>query len=93
MRLGDEGGKKVVNEYIDYLACGVASMIHIFQPDVLCIGGGVSKEGDNIILPLREKVAGEIYKGESSCLQTKICVATLGNDAGIIGAACLENMY
>lgn len=93
MRLGDEGGKKVVDEYIDYLACGVASMIHIFQPDVLCIGGGVSKEGDNIILPLREKVAKEIYKGESSCLQTNICVATLGNDAGIIGAAFLDNLY
>ncbi len=92
MRAGDPTAAAVVDEYIDYLACGVANMLNIFQPDVLCIGGGVSKEGDYLIKPLNEKIKQEIYT-KDGVFETKICAATLGNDAGVIGAAFLENLY
>lgn len=85
---GDYTGKAVVEEYISYLACGIVNVINIFQPDVLCIGGGVSKQGENLLAPVRAIVEKErITKHNEK--QTKICAATLGNDAGLIGAACL----
>lgn len=88
MRAGDAAGKTVVDQYIAYVACGVTNMVNIFQPEILCIGGGVSKEGETLLAPLRKHVEAERYSRYSE-KQTKICVATLGNDAGIIGAACL----
>ncbi len=56
MRQGDSAGKAVVDKYIYYIAVGIANNINIFQPDVICIGGGVSKEGDNLIIPIKEFV-------------------------------------
>lgn len=88
MREGDTAGKTVVNEYIGYLACGLANCINIFQPDILCIGGGVSNEGDPLMIPLKEAVKKEVYS-KNSVKQTVICRAQLGNDAGILGAALL----
>jgi len=92
MRKNDEAGKAVVDKYIYYLAMGLANVINIFQPDVLCIGGGVSKEGDNLIVPVSKIVAGENY-GRNVALKTEIKTATLGNDAGIIGAAYICDLY
>ena len=88
MRKGDPLGKEVVDKYISYLACGVANCINVFQPDTLCIGGGISNEGENLLAPLRELVKKETYNTNGS-KQTQICRAKLGNDAGIIGAALL----
>ena len=89
MRAGDPLGKAVVDKYIAYLACGVANCINIFQPDILCIGGGISNEGETLLAPLRELVAKETYNSASGGKQTLVCRAQLGNDAGIIGAALL----
>lgn len=90
MRMGDECGKAIVEKYVEYIGIGVVDMINILQPEMVVIGGGISKEGDNIILPLREYVKKNVYAGEvDSIPQTKIAAATMGNDAGIIGAALL----
>ncbi|MBQ8062583.1 MAG: ROK family glucokinase [Clostridia bacterium] len=88
---GDERALQVLDKYLDYLAEGVADLINIFQPEVLCIGGGISKQGDFLIAPLTEKVEGLRYTKHSK-KQTRICAATLGNDAGIIGAALLADV-
>ncbi len=88
MRAGDAAGKAVVDAYIDYVAVGVIDMINIFQPEVVCIGGGVSKEGETLLAPMREKIERERYS-RNSVRQSRLCVAALGNDAGVIGAACL----
>ncbi len=86
MRAGDETGKQVVDRYIRYLACGLTNMVNIFQPEVLCIGGGVSHEGETLLAPVREIVAKEQF-AQTSASKTRIVAAKLGNDAGIIGAA------
>ena len=88
MKQGDELGAKIVDEYIDYLASGVATMINIFQPNVLSIGGGVCNEKDYLLKPLCEKVRKETY-GNGEGEKTQIKIAELGNDAGILGAAVL----
>ncbi len=86
---GDKSGQKVVDEYIEYLACGLANMINIFDPEVLCIGGGVCNEGDNLLIPLKKKIFGQVYGAATKKDFTEIKIAELGNDAGIIGAAAL----
>lgn len=89
MAEGDPLAKQVVEEYISYLATGVVNIINIFQPDVLCIGGGVSNQGENLLAPLRQIVESERYTKHND-KQTVICQCSLGNDAGIIGAAYLD---
>ena len=91
MRKGDKTAASVVKEYIEYLGCGLTNMVNIFQPEVLLIGGGICKEGENLTKPLEE-----IIKRDAYCIDpaqsTKLDIAKLGNDAGIIGAAFLCNL-
>jgi glucokinase len=88
MRMGDEAAKEVVDSYLGYLACGLTNMVNIFQPQVLCVGGGISHEGETLLAPVREIVAREQY-AQNTESKTVLCAAKLGNDAGIIGAAYL----
>lgn len=88
MKNGDSAGKAVTEEYVKYLACGITNTINIFQPDILCIGGGVCNEGDTLLVPLKKAVAEQVYS-RNSAKNTEIVVCSLGNDAGIIGAALL----
>ncbi|MBQ1950779.1 MAG: ROK family protein [Clostridia bacterium] len=88
MRAGDAIGKQVVDTYIKYVAAGITNMINIFQPEVLCVGGGICKEGETLMAPLRAHIEKERFSQYSE-KQTEICAAKLGNDAGIIGAAYL----
>ncbi len=87
-RSGDEAAIGVVNDYINYLSVGIANIINTFQPDVLCVGGGISNEGEYLMAPIRKLVKGENYARNME-KNTEIKAATLGNDAGIIGAAYL----
>lgn len=88
MRAGDAAAKAVVDMYIEYLGCGLTNIINTFQPELLLIGGGICKEGENLTKPLEE-----IIRRESYCIDpeksTKLDICKLGNDAGIIGAAFL----
>jgi glucokinase len=92
MRAGDVEGTNVVDLYIKYLGCGLVNVINIFQPEILCIGGGICKEGDNLIKPLEKIIEKERYSKYAKN-QTKLCTAKLGNDAGIIGAALIGELY
>lgn len=86
---GDRVSARLLDEYIADLAEGAANIINLFQPAWLCIGGGVSRAGDALLLPLREKTRGLIYS-KNAKKNTQLILARLDNDAGIIGAALLE---
>ncbi len=81
--------KNLIDEYIENLAIGLANIINIFQPEVISIGGGISGQKDYLIKPLIEKIKPYTYGGETM-FKTIIKTATLGNDAGLIGAAFLH---
>lgn len=89
MRQGDAVAAAVVERYLRYVAAGIINIINIFQPDILCIGGAISKEGDTLLDPIRRTVIQERYSRYSD-RQTRLCVAELGNRAGLIGAAFLD---
>ena len=85
---GDAAAGKVIDEYVNYLGCGVASLVNIFQPEVFCIGGGPSAQGETLMAPVRYILNREDY-ARNSIRRTRLVRAALGNDAGIIGAALL----
>ena len=87
-RAGDEAAAEVVDKYVLYLAEGLSNIVNIFQPEVVSLGGGVSNEGDYLLDLLMPRIRERVYGG-NIVLATKICVAKLGNNAGIIGAAML----
>ncbi len=89
---GDYQAQALIDWYIDYLAVGLVNVINIFQPQAIALGGGVSAQKDNLIVPLLDKMKHEIYGGEEA-LVTDLLVCELGNDAGIIGAAMLYKLY
>lgn len=89
---GDEVAGAVIDNYIKLLAVGIVNVINIFQPEIIVLGGGVSAQRDNLIKPLKKEIINEIYGGEEA-FKTKVQVAKLGNDAGIIGAAMLYRAY
>ena len=84
----DEFAKEVVEKYIDDLATGITSLVNIFRPEVVLLGGGVCAQGDNLVIPLQRKVNKGMFAGEVGP-ESKILIATLGNTAGTLGAACL----
>lgn len=85
---GDDVAKAVVRAYAEYVADGLISVENIFQPQMIVIGGGISKEGDYLLNPIMEYV--NKYRFNKHLNQTEIKMAKLFNDAGIIGAAMLS---
>lgn len=92
MRKNDPVARMVVDRYCEYIAVGISNIINIFQPNIVCIGGGISHEGDTLLNPIRGFVAGENFARDVKN-KAEIKAATLGNDAGIIGAANLCDLY
>lgn len=84
-KAGDAAGQAVVDQYRDYIASGLVSIINIFQPERIVIGGGISREGEYLMAPIRDYC--DKYAYNKLLKKTEIQVATLYNDAGIIGAA------
>ena len=82
--------KSVVDSWIEYVGVGIANVINTFEPEVICIGGGVSNQGEVLLAPVRAYAENET-KNITTGKFPKICACTLHNDAGVIGAAALGN--
>ena len=83
---GDEYALDIVHRYQIYVAIGLVNLVNIFQPEAIIIGGGICARGSSLTDPIIEILNTRVYGGK---LKTKIAIATLGNDAGIVGAAML----
>ena len=87
-KAGDKTAKKVVDWYVDYLAEGITNLANVFRPEAVLLGGGVSAQGDALIIPTQKLVNERLYGG-ANYAPVKVAVATLGNDAGLCGAVKL----
>lgn len=83
----DTSARKVVDWYIEYLACGLVNLANAFRPEVIMLGGGVSKEGERLTTPLQEILDKEVFAAQYARVLVK--TATLGAAAGAYGAAAL----
>lgn len=83
---GDAMATTIVNRFAKYLGTGIATIAAVTDPEVIVIGGGVSKAGECLT-----DIVGNYFRARafSACRHTMIVLAKLGNDAGIYGAARL----
>jgi glucokinase len=82
---------KILNEWIDYVADGLVSIVHTFSPQIVLVGGGVSAQKEFFIDPLRAKVVSRVMPVYAKIL--RLDAAKLGNDAGMVGAVyyCMKH--
>ena len=85
---GDKTANAVVDRYVSYLGESMLNVFNVFRPHAFIIGGGISGQGEYLIDKLKAYCEKFDY-GYKDAPRTKILTATLGNDAGIIGAAAL----
>lgn len=86
-KAGDEFAKEVFDKYVYYLCAGLVGIINFIDPEMIVLGGGVSHAGEFLLDAVRAKLPEMVFY--KTMPYTKIELATLGNDAGIIGAAML----
>lgn len=84
LSLGNPALLPVYNQWLDDVAQGLVSLTHIFNPQLILLGGGVSKQEELFIEPLRKRVLEQVMPAFQQGLQIK--AASLFNDAGIVGA-------
>lgn len=81
---GNEIALQLIDNWTSEAANGIASLAHIFNPQIILIGGGVSAQDELVIQPIRAKVNEMIMQDFADGLEIKR--AELGNDAGMVGA-------
>jgi glucokinase len=82
--------QQIIYDFVNYLAIGIANVINIFQPSVVCLGGGISGQGEELMKPLRDRLRYTSFGTKDS--NTRVEAAVYKNDAGIIGAGLLGLM-
>lgn len=85
---GDAAAQAVVDLYCVYVAAGITDLVNILGPEKVLIGGGISRQGERLLAPIRAYVAANCFGGHDRTPPVIEC-ARLGNEAGIIGAAAL----
>ena len=89
-RAGDPTCRALLGEEADYLAQGFISLVHLFSPELIVLGGGVSQAfdliGDRIVAGVREGVM-------PAFRDVRIVAAALGDNCGLIGAAALATQF
>ena len=89
-RQGDGAALRVLENYRQGLSISRIDLVNILQPQLICLGGGISNADDDLLLtPLRELVKKGSY---DKSMPTRLERAALGNDAGVVGAALLCDM-
>ncbi|MBC2850257.1 ROK family protein [Cetobacterium sp. 8H] len=78
---------EILNEWVDYFTDGLSSLIYIFNPSLVVIGGGISKQGDFLMEIFKKSLEKKVMKNYLDILTLKM--AERGNDAGILGASYL----
>ena len=86
-QMGDAAGDEVVKTYLHYLSIGIANIVNIFFPEVIALSGGVANQGENLLAPLRREVSQQEYGAAYTAKHPRLVCCTLGNTAGMIGAA------
>ena len=86
-RAGDPDCMVLFDNYIHHLCVGLVNLINLYDPEVIVLGGGVSKAGEFLLNAVRAKLPGMVFF--KTMPYARIALAKLTNDAGIIGAAML----
>ena len=81
---GDAGALEILDGWTTEIAAGITGLVHIFDPEVVLIGGGVSAQNELLVKPVRDKVIETVTPDMAA--ELKLRAAELGNNAGMVGA-------
>ena len=84
----DDCAKQIFNNYISNLGRVLVNLYNILTPEVIVVGGGISKQGEKLTKPLEEFVNNNIFL-KNIGMRAKIVPAKFLNNAGLLGARCL----
>jgi len=90
-RGGDQLACDIVTKAANYLGIGLANLVNIFNPELIVIGGGLSKMGNMLLRPARKVIEERAFRLPAQSV--RIVRAQLGSNAGIIGAAAYVYDY
>jgi glucokinase len=83
---GDPLASEIMERAGTSLGIGVVNLLHLFDPELIIIGGGVSRAGELILAPVRKVIAERAMPGFR---QAKVVTSALGDDSGLYGAVAL----
>lgn len=83
-REGDQFASWLWLSSVQHLARGISSLINTFSPELIIIGGGIAKAGDDLMLPLNRFM--DVYEWRPGGYKTPIQFAKLGGFSGAVGA-------
>jgi glucokinase len=86
-KAGDPIAQEVWQETTDALACGLTSIVNLFEPELVVLGGGVSNSGEQLFAPVREWVRAHAIAPGGRAVD--IVPAALGDHVGVVGAAAI----
>jgi glucokinase len=86
-RDGDRLARVVWDETVDALACGLTSIVNVFEPELVVVGGGVTRAGEQLLGPVREWV--RAHAMEPAGRSADIVASALGERVGVVGAAAI----
>jgi glucokinase len=86
-RAGDALASSVWDETVAALACGLTSIVNLFEPELVVVGGGVSRTAEQLLGPVREIVRAEMVKPSGRAAE--IVQSALGDRVGVVGAAAI----
>jgi glucokinase len=86
-RAGDPGATAVWDETVEALACGLTSIVNLFEPELVVLGGGVTRSGEQLLAPVRELVHANAMGPAGRA--ASVVLAALGDRVGVVGAAAI----
>jgi glucokinase len=86
-RAGDPAARAVWDETVEALACGLTSIVNLFEPELVVLGGGVTRAGEQLLDPVRERVRRDAMGPAAEASDVKL--AALGDQVGVVGAAAI----
>jgi glucokinase len=86
-RQGHAVATRVWDETVEALACGLTSIVNLFEPELVVLGGGVTRSGDQLLVPVRRQVKERAMAPVGAAVE--IVPASLGDQVGVVGAAAI----
>src|SRR5437868_1734296 len=84
---GDRYARAVWDETVEALGCGLTSIVNLFEPELVVLGGGVTRTGSQLLDPVRTIVREGAMAPAAS--RAEIVPAALGDRVGVVGAAAV----
>jgi len=86
-RAGDAGAVAIWDETVEALACGLISIVNLFEPELVVMGGGVTRSGDQLLAPVRAAVRQGAMRPAGDAVD--VVVSSFGDRVGVVGAAAI----